>query len=108
MLLSSSIIRAQSLKELAGEWQFDAPNAPEGSTFGNVIIKNDTVTMVFEGAQRFPSDWVKVKQDSVIYQTSFESDVVRFSLKVVDDQNMSGKAVWQDGETPITLKRKKS
>jgi len=108
MLISfSPEITAQISNTLHGDWTFDAPDAPEGSTFGVASLKADTVTMIFEGAMRFPSDWVKASGDSIIYETSFEKDKVRFSLKIIDDQNLGGKAVWENGETPITFKRKK-
>lgn len=98
---------AQISKELLGDWRFEAPNAPEGSTNGLVTISTDTVTMAFEGGLQFPSDWVKIKGDSIIYETTFDEDKVRFSLKVIDDQNLEGKAVWDEGETPVYYRRQK-
>ncbi len=107
LILFATDVSAQISKVLLGDWTFDAPDAPEGSTFGAASLRSDTVTMIFEGALRFPSDWVRATGDSIIYETSFEKDKVRFSLKVIDDQNLSGKAVWENGETLITFKRRK-
>lgn len=98
---------AQISKNLSGDWYFDAPDAPEGSTSGAATFKVDTVIMIFDGHLRFPSDWVKTDNDSIIYEVSFESDKVRFSLKIMDEQNLEGKAVWENGETPIIFRRKK-
>lgn len=106
-LLFSFIIDAQISKELSGDWYFDAPEAPEGSTSGTATFKPDTVIMIFDGHIRFPSDWVKAENDSIIYEISFESDRVRFSLKINDEQNLEGKAVWENGQTPIIFRRKK-
>jgi len=99
------ITEAQIEKNLAGNWKFEAPNAPHGSTDGLIIISADTVMMVFPDSPKFPSDWVRVKGDSIIWETTFEKDKVKFMLKVMDDQNMNGKAVWDEGETPVMLRR---
>jgi hypothetical protein len=89
-----------------GDWEFSAPDAPEGSTEGNVTIKTDGVIMTFDDLMAFPSSWVKVRNDSIIYQMDFDLATVLFSLKVVDKDNMTGKAVWKEGETAVVLRKK--
>lgn len=86
-----------------GKWKFEAPDAPEGSTKGDIEIKPDAVIMTFNDAIEFPSDWIKVKNDSIIYQTNFDAAKVVFSLKIVNKNMMTGKAVWEDGETSFTV-----
>jgi hypothetical protein len=93
-------------EEYTGDWEFSAPDAPEGSTEGNVIIKTDGVIMTFDDLMAFPSSWVKVSNDSIIYQMDFDLATVLFSLKVIDKDNMSGKAVWKEGETVVVLRKK--
>jgi len=66
-------------------------------------LKQDSAIMTFDGYEKFPSSWVKVKNDSIIYEVDFGDTNVVFSLKVIDDNTMSGKAVWDEGETPILL-----
>lgn len=86
-----------------GKWKFEAPDAPEGSTEGEIEIKPDVVIMRFDGSVEFPSNWVKFRNDSIIYQTVFDAATVVFSVKIVDKNNMSGKAVWEEGETPFVM-----
>lgn len=107
ILSGSSMAIAQISDNLSGGWYFDAPDAPEGSTSGVATFKADTVILVFDGHMKFPSDWVKAGNDSITFQVSFESDRVKFSLRISDDQTLDGKAVWENGETPIIFRRKK-
>jgi len=86
-----------------GKWKFEAPDAPEGSTKGDIEIKPDVVIMTFDEAIVFSSNWVRFRNDSIIYQTVFEAATVVFSLKIVDKYKMTGKAVWQDGESEFIL-----
>jgi hypothetical protein len=96
-----------SISELyTGDWEFSAPDAPEGSTEGNITIKSDGVIMTFDDLVAFPSSWVRVRNDSLIYQMDFDLATVRFSLKVIDKDNMTGKAVWKEGQTAVILRKK--
>lgn len=88
-----------------GEWKFEAPAAPEGSTKGDIEIKADAVIMTFDDAVVFPSTWVKFRNDSIIYQVDFDATTVVFSLKIIDKNHMTGKAVWEEGESPFILRK---
>lgn len=88
-----------------GEWKFEAPDAPEGSTKGGIQIKPDAVIMTFDDAVEFPSTWVKFRNDSIIYQVDFDAATVVFSVKIIDKYNMTGKAVWEEGESTFILKK---
>ena len=104
LVLVSFVTFAQMQKTYTGDWKFEAPDSPEGSTFGIVTLKQNSAIMTFDGYEKFPSSWVKVKNDSIIYEVDFGDTIVVFSLKVnKDDNTMSGKAVWDKGETPILL-----
>jgi hypothetical protein len=91
---------------LTGDWEFSAPDAPEGSTEGDITINPDGVIMMFDDLVAFPSSWVKVSNDSIIYQVEFDLATVLFSLKVIDKDNMSGRAVWKEGQTAVVLRKK--
>ena len=103
LVLVSIVTFAQIQKTYTGDWKFEAPDSPEGSTSGIVTLKQNSAIMTFDGYEIFPSSWVKVKNDSIIYEVAFGDTNVVFSLKVIDDNTMSGKAVWDEGETPILL-----
>lgn len=103
LVLVSLLTFAQIQKTYTGDWKFEAPNAPEGSTFGIVTFKPDSAIITFDGHEKFPSGWVKAKNDSIFFEVDFGDTVVVFSLKVNDDNTMSGKAAWDEEETPILL-----
>jgi hypothetical protein len=105
LLFSWPAVKSQIEENFTGKWKFEAPNAPEGSTQGNIEIKTNAVIMTFDDLTQFPSSWVKVRNDSIIYETAFDLAKVQFSLKVIDKNNMAGKAVWEGGETPVILKK---
>lgn len=86
-----------------GKWKFLAPDAPAGSTEGDIQIRPDAVIMTFENVIDFPSTWIKFRNDSIIYKTEFDAAVVVFSVKIIDKNNMEGKAVWEDGETTFIM-----
>lgn len=104
-LFSAFAVRAQIGDSYTGKWKFEAPNAPEGSTKGNIEIQPNSVIMTFDDMVQFPSSWVKVRNDSILYETAFDLAKVQFSLKAVDNNNMTGKAVWEGGESLVTLKK---
>ncbi|HLN22334.1 MAG TPA: hypothetical protein VK213_14690 [Bacteroidales bacterium] len=103
MLTLFSFMPPQIDKDYQGRWSFKAPEAPEGSTNGNIEITPSTVIMTFDNVVGFKSNWAKMKSDSIIYETSFDLATVVFMLKVVDDEHIEGKAVWKDGESPVFL-----
>jgi hypothetical protein len=86
-----------------GKWNFEAPEAPEGSTEGAIEIKADRVIMKFDNVMEYTSDWIKFRNDSIIFQTAFDAAIVVFSVRIVDKHNLNGKAVWEGGETPFIV-----
>ncbi|HEX2970461.1 MAG TPA: hypothetical protein VHO46_15295 [Bacteroidales bacterium] len=102
---SSARSEAKIEDSYTGNWKFEAPNAPEGSTEGDIVIKPEEVIMTFDNAVGFPSKWIKFRNDSIIYQTVFDGATVVFSVKIIDRNNMKGKAVWDDGETEFIMKK---
>jgi hypothetical protein len=107
LIFSSLNSNAQVKHEYLGKWNFETPSAPEGYTMGMIDLKKDTVIMEFSGnSTSYKSDWVKVRNDSIIYESDINGTSVRFSLKIVDTKTISGEAVWSDGQTAINLKKK--
>ena len=92
----------------AGTWKFDAPYAPEGYSSGTIVIgfteKKDTATMSFgTGEYKLGGENVKVVNDSVLFSIFLEGQDIKVMLKVNNDTLMSGKAVYSEGEVPLTL-----
>jgi len=105
-----SVSSGQSTKKAdpVGTWKFDAPYAPEGYTSGTIVIglveKKHNATMSFTGSEyKFNGENVKVEKDSVSFSVFVEGQDVKVSLKSDVDEKMVGKAVYSEGEVPLTL-----
>ena len=113
LLLTASAISAQSSgdkKTLTGKWKFDAPYAPEGYTSGAIELtfaENKYSTSIsFTGSDyKIPGEKTKVENDSVSFVVYVESEQVLISLKLESESKMAGKAVYSQGEIPLTLTR---
>jgi hypothetical protein len=91
-----------------GSWKFDAPYAPEGYTSGIITVgfenQKNTTSMSFEGSDyKIPGENVKSSSDSLIFSVYIENQDVKVILKIESEAKMSGKAVYSEGEVPLTL-----
>jgi hypothetical protein len=94
----------------AGTWKFDAPYAPEGYTTGTIVVgfaeQKPTTTMSFTGSEyKLPGENVKTPADSVLFSIYLEGQDIRVLLKIESETKMSGKAVYSEGEVPLTLSK---
>jgi hypothetical protein len=111
LLFSMSIISAQSSKskiDPVGKWKFEAPFAPEGFTSGIIDVsfaENKYSTSIsFTGSDYIiPGDKTKVENDTVSFVVLVEGNEVAVTLKAENDAKMTGKAVYSEGEIPLTL-----
>jgi hypothetical protein len=112
-ILSVSLLKAQksNVKDgCAGTWKFEAPYAPEGYTSGTIVVstaeQKHTTTMSFTGNEfKFPGDNIKAERDSIQFSVFIQGEDVKVLLKVENDTLMSGKAIYSEGEVPLSLKR---
>jgi hypothetical protein len=93
-----------------GTWKFEAPYAPEGYASGTIVVgltdQKHTVTMLFTGSEnKLAGEKVKAVNDSVLFSIYLEAGDVKVMLKIESDTIMSGKAVYSEGEVPLTLTR---
>lgn len=91
-----------------GKWKFEAPYAPEGFTTGIIDVSfadNKYSTAIsFAGTDYIiPGDKTKVENDSVTFVVLVEGNEVTVNLKAENDAKMTGKAVYSEGEIPLTL-----
>jgi hypothetical protein len=108
-----SIISAQpsrSKKDPVGKWKFEAPTAPEGYTSGSINIsfannKYSTAISLAGSDYTLLGDKTKVENEVVSFVVMIDSTEVAISLKPESDVKMTGKAVYVDGEIPLTLTR---
>lgn len=93
-----------------GTWKFEAPSAPEGYTSGSIVVgfadRKYTASMVFTGnGYKFIGENVKFENDSLYVSIYVEGQDVAISLKMEGTTKMSGKAVYSEGEVPLSLIR---
>lgn len=105
-----TVSSGQTAKKIdpVGTWKFDAPYAPEGYTSGTIVIglteNKHTATMSFAGSEyKFSGENVKVENDTVSFSIFLEGQDIKVSLKGDADAKLVGKAVYSEGEVPLTL-----
>jgi len=111
LLSGTSIISAQTQEGTnspVGKWKFEAPYAPEGYTSGIIefSLAEDkySTSISFTGSgYTIPGDNIKVEKDSVIFSVYVEGNEVTINLKADSSIKMTGKAVYFEGEIPLTL-----
>jgi hypothetical protein len=91
-----------------GSWKFEALYAPEGYTSGTIVVglngKKPTAKMSITGSDSILfGENVKTVNDSVLFSVFIQAQDVKVMLKVENDTLMSGKAVYSEGEVPLTL-----
>ena len=101
-LLVPDSVSAQTINDLIGSWNTEAPNAPPGFNTSIMKITQDSVFTTFAG-------------ESVIYNSTsmnFKNDTLSFvisgldvlcTLKPENGTKMAGNAVWAGGESPLFL-----
>ncbi len=93
-----------------GTWKFEAPYAPEGYNTGTIVVGNEdkkyTTTMSFGGGDyKLPGEQVKAVKDSVLFSIFLEGQDIKVYLKQENESTMTGKAVYSEGEVPLTLSK---
>jgi len=111
IVFSLHVLTAQGTrikKDPVGTWKFEAPYAPEEYTSGTITVgiadKKYNASMSFTGNEyKIPGEKVKFENDTLYFSIYVETENVAVSLKIVDATNMAGKAVYSEGEVPLTL-----
>jgi len=112
-LLAVCVVSAQTDSKKnnnLGKWKFEAPYAPEGYNVGTIDIAfadaKYSTTISFAGSDyKIPGENTKVEKDSVAFVVYLEGDNIAITLKAENDTKMTGKAVYSQGEIPLTLTR---
>ena len=99
---------AQVNNNPVGTWNFEAPYAPEGYTTGTIVVglaeQKHTANLSFTGSEyKLPGENVKAANDSVLFSIYLEGQDIKVMLKIENETTMSGKAVYSEGEVPLTL-----
>ena len=110
-----SSVSAQKSKiayEPKGNWLFTAPYAPEGFTSGTLEIgtaeKKLSAVMAFTGTEnKMPLENVKFENDTLSAVLPLDGEIVSLILKFDEADKISGKAVYSQGEVPLSMTRDK-
>lgn len=118
LLASFAIITAtgqtnsQNVKH-EGKWKFEAPYAPEGFTTGTIDVKfaedKYTTSISFPtSGYTLAGEKAKIEKDTLSFTVFVEGQEVVVFLKPDTDQKMTGKAVYFEGEIPLTLTKQEA
>lgn len=114
-LITGSIISAQSpagKNNPVGKWKFEAPYAPEGFTTGTIEFsladERYSTSIIFTGSSyKIPGEKTTVEKDTVRFTVYVEGTEVAINLVPESNTKMTGKAVYFEGEIPLTLTKEK-
>jgi hypothetical protein len=92
----------------AGEWNYLAPDAPEGYQSGTFIVTAASnaysVTFGVAGSDyRIPGEKVKFENNVMTFYVLLDGTQIDFILKIESEKKMTGKASYFEGEVPLTL-----
>jgi len=95
-----------------GKWQFEAPTAPEGYTFGSMEVtfadKKYSAAMGLPGTEvKLPAEQVKFENGELTFKLYIEGEEILISLKPEGNDKMTGKATFSGGDIPLTCNRDK-
>jgi hypothetical protein len=110
-ILSVIVVSGQNTIKKAGpvgSWNFEAPYAPQGYQSGTIAVsmadKKYSATMAFTGnISPMAAEKVSIVNDSLFFFVYVEGQNVSIKLKLEDASKMTGKAVYTEGEVPLTL-----
>lgn len=108
--LSVIAVSGQSTKKMnpIGSWKFEAPYAPEGYSAGTIVVglaeQKHTASMSFAGSEyKLAGEKVQSVNDSILFSIYLEGQDIKVMLKLESETKMTGKAVYSEGEVPLTL-----
>jgi hypothetical protein len=111
VIIGITSVSAQNTKskiDHQGTWKFEAPYAPEGYTSGTIVVgkaeQKPTAIMSFTGSDfKLSGEKVLVDKDTLTFSVYLEGQDIKVLLKIENATKMTGKAVYSEGEVPLTL-----
>jgi len=93
-----------------GKWKFEAPYAPEGYTTGTVEVafadNKYSASMAFAGSDyKFNGEKVKFENETLSFSLYLEGQDISVIMKATEPLKMTGKAVYSEGEIPLTMSK---
>ena len=98
---------AQINETFIGNWNFECLLAPAGFNEGLIEIQTDSVfAMSSDMKYRVSSNWVKMKNDTLIFKVDINGEMVLCRLLAVGDNKLTGTAGSMEDESPLILTKK--
>jgi hypothetical protein len=98
----------EKMKQFIGSWKFEALNAPVGFNSGTVEIHKDSLFVIYDGnPTKYPSIWIKVKNDSLLFQFYNGIVDVLCRLKKENEDKIIGITSWIGSDSPVIYIRRK-
>jgi hypothetical protein len=90
-----------------GNWNFECLLAPAGFNEGLIEIQTDSVfAMSSDMKYRVSSSWIKMKNDTLIFNVDINGEMVLCRLLAVGDNKLTGTAGSMEDESPLILTKK--
>jgi hypothetical protein len=113
LLFTITMVSAQNDQknnDQLGKWKFEAPYAPEGYTTGIIEVglneNKYSASISFTGNDyKIPAEKIKVEGDTLLFVVFIQDSEITINLKMDGNSKMSGKAIYSEGEIPLTLTR---
>lgn len=70
-----------------------------------VISKESVITTFAYNDSKYPSDWVKIEEDTLKFDFYVDGTTVSCYLVVKDKSHLTGVAEWDSGKTVLNLTR---
>jgi hypothetical protein len=98
----------QVKKNPVGSWNFESPYSPDGYKSGIIAVglkeQKYSATISFTGNEnKLVGEKVKVVNDSILFSVFLQDQDVKVMLKIGDASKMTGKAIYSEGEVPLSL-----
>ena len=98
---------AQINEIFIGKWSFECLLAPAGFNEGIIEIQMDSVFTQYSGRDyRFSSSWVKMENDTLIFNVDINGEMVVCRLLAVEENKLKGIAGTMEDESPLILTKK--
>ncbi len=100
-------VDAQINETFIGNWSFECLLAPAGFNEGLIEIKIDSVFTRYPGSDyRFSSIWVKMENDTLIFNVDINGEMVVCRLLAVEENKLTGTAGTMEDESALILTKK--
>ncbi|MBS0011669.1 MAG: hypothetical protein KFF49_09690 [Bacteroidales bacterium] len=103
---------SSAVKDPVGKWKFSAPGAPYGYDQGIIDITKDAdelkASISFAGMDyRFTLEKLKFEEEKISFSLYLEGENIYVLMSFSEDDKISGKALYSEGEIMIFATRDK-